>query len=80
MLLSPEETINRMQERYKLSPRETEVLREVVLTEDKQAIISERLGIRIGTLQAYVTRLYRKTGTKTRSGLLELYHNTRMDG
>ena len=80
MLLSPEETINRMQERYKLSPRETEVLREVVLTEDKQAIISERLGIRIGTLQSYVTRLYRKTGTKTRSGLLELYHNTRMDG
>ena len=44
------------------------------------AIISERLEIRIGTLQAYVTRLYRKTGTKTRSGLLELYHNTRIDG
>ena len=56
---------------------ETDVLRELVLTEDKQAVISERLSIRVKTLQDYVTRLYRKTGAATRAGLTDLYHENR---
>ena len=76
-LLSPEEAIKRMQERYNLTPRETEVLRNHVLTEDTQAIISDRLGIQVGTVQAYITRIYRKTGVKTRAGLTDLYHEIR---
>ncbi len=76
-LLSPEEAIKRMQERYNLTPRETEVLGNHVLTEDTQAIISERLGIQVGTLQAYITRIYRKTGVKSRAGLTDLYYRIR---
>ena len=74
---SQEETMARMRERYDLTPREAEVLRELVLTEDKQAVISERLNIQVKTLQDYVTRLYRKTGAATRSGLTVLYHENR---
>ena len=73
-MLSPEETLERMRERYDLTRREAEVLRELVCTEDKQTAISERLIIKVKTLQDYVTRLYRKTGASTRVGLSELYH------
>jgi len=75
--LSPEEALTRMRERYDLTPREAEVLRELVLTEDKQTVISERLNIQVKTLQDYVTRLYRKTGAATRAGLTDLYHENR---
>lgn len=74
--LSPEEALKRMRERYDLTRREAEVLRELVCTEDKQTAISERLEIQVRTLQDYVTRLYRKTGTSTRAGLTDLYHKT----
>lgn len=76
-LLGPEETLKRMRGRYDLTGRETEVLRQLVLTEDKQAVISEQLNIQVKTLQDYVTRLYRKTGATTRSGLTALYHENR---
>ena len=75
-LLSAEDTFDRMREKYALTPRETEVLRELVLTEDKQTVISGRLSIQVKALQKYVTQLYRKTGATTRSGLTELYHST----
>ncbi len=78
-LLSAEDALSRMRERYGLTPRETEVLRELVLTEDKQTVISERLSIQVKTMQDYVTRLYRKTGASTRSGLTELYHACMLD-
>ena len=76
-ILSEEEALDRMQKQYDLTPREAEVLRELVLTEDKQAVISEHLNITVKTLQAYVTRLYRKTGTATRAGLTDLYYGNR---
>ena len=76
-LRSPEETLSRMRENYQLTPREMDVLRELVLTEDKQTVISERLSIQVKTLQDYVTRLYRKTGVMTRAGLTDLYHENR---
>ncbi len=76
-LLSPEETLERMRKRYDLTARETEVLRELVLTEDKQSAIAERMSITVGTLQNYVTRIYEKTGATTRGGLTKLYHENR---
>ena len=75
-LLSEEATLDRMREKYALTPREAEVLRELVLTEDKQIVISERLSINVKVLQKHVTQLYRKTGAMTRSGLTDLYRNT----
>ena len=75
--LSPEDTLEKMRQRYSLTPRETEVLRQLVMTEDKQTAIAERLSIQVKTLQDYVTRLYRKTGAATRAGLTDLYHENR---
>ena len=77
--LLPDDAFQRMQDRYGLTQRETDVLRELVLTEDKQAAIGNRLSITVKTLQEYVTRLYRKTGAVTRSGLTDLYHETLND-
>ena len=77
-ILSEEEALVLMREKYSLTRRETEVLAQLVLSEDKQTVISERLSIRVKTLQDYVTRLYRKTGAKTRSGLTELFHKARI--
>ncbi len=77
-VLSEEEALNRMRIKYNLSSREEEVLRELVLTDDKQAVISERLSIRIRTLQNHVTQIYRKVGVTTRAGLTDLYHETRL--
>ena len=74
--LSAEGALERMRDRYALTAREAEVLRELVLTEDKQTAIGERLSIQVKTLQKHVTRLYQKTGATTRSGLTELYHKT----
>lgn len=74
---SPEDTLERMKNNYHLTPREADVLRELVMTEDKQTVICERLSIQVKTLQDYVTRLYRKTGVSTRTGLTNLYHETR---
>lgn len=68
----PFETIS---EQYHLTPGELRVFRELVLTEDKQAVIGDRLSIKLRTVQANVTSIYRKTGTNTRSGLVLLYHN-----
>lgn len=68
----PLETIR---ERYGLTPAELRVFRELVLTEDKQTVIGDRLSIKLRTVQANVTSIYRKTGVNTRSGLVQLYNN-----
>ena len=72
-----DETLDRIREQYHLTPREAEVLRELVLTEDKQSVISKRLNVTVKTVQAYVTRIHRKTGITTRAGLTDLYHKNR---
>lgn len=75
-LLSPESTLDLIKERFSLTPREKDVLRELVLTEDKQTAISDRLSISVKVLQKHVTSIYKKTGAETRSGLAELYRKT----
>ena len=79
-ILSEEETISRMQDQYNLTPREADVLRELVLSDDIQTVISDRLSIQVRTLQNHVTQIYRKTGVATRAGLTDLYHETRIKG
>ena len=62
-------------EKHNMTQAEIKVLKELVLTEDKQAVIAERLNVKIRTVQACVTAIYRKTGVSTRSGLVQLYHD-----
>ena len=70
-----ETRLRRFAETYGLTPRETALLRELVLTEDKQDVIAQRLAIQKSTVQFHTTSLYRKTGASTRSGLSELFYN-----
>ena len=62
-----------MRVRYGLTPGELRVFRELVTTEDKQNAIGDRLSIKVRTVQANVTAIYRKTGVSTRAGLVQLF-------
>ena len=70
------ERLARLAARYGLSPAETRVLRELVLTEDKQSAIAETLSIQVSTVQHHTTSIYRKTGASTRAGLHLLYNDS----
>ncbi|MBO4414135.1 MAG: hypothetical protein J5830_05445 [Clostridia bacterium] len=61
--------------RYGFTQSEARVFRELVLTEDKQTAVAERLSVKVRTVQANVTSIYRKTGASTRSGLVQIYHD-----
>lgn len=74
-LPSEDDAMSEVAEAYKFTPSELKVFRELVLTEDKQAAIAEKLSVKLRTVQANVTSIYRKTGVTTRSGLLQLYHD-----
>ncbi len=63
-----------IQNKYGLTPTELNVFRELVLTEDIQSAIGDRLSIKVRTVQANVTSIYRKTGVSTRAGLVQLYN------
>ena len=62
-----------LRDRYGLTPGELRVFRELVTTEDKQNVIGDRLSIKVRTVQANVTAIYRKTGVSTRAGLVQLF-------
>ena len=74
-----EERLSRLSERFGLTPKETAVLRELVLTEDKQEAIGQSLSIKKSTVQFHTTSIYRKTGASTRSGLCELFYGSQED-
>ena len=61
-----------LRSRYGLTDRETEVLREWLLTEDSQTEIADRMCISVSTLRGHVAALYRKTGVNSRGKLRRL--------
>ena len=75
LTMSEDEALACLARRYSLTPSELRVFRLLVLTEDKQAAIADELDLKLRTVQANVTSIYRKTGTATRSGLVQLYHD-----
>lgn len=66
-----------VQENYGITPSELKILRELVLTDDKQEVIASRLDISVSTLRHHVTSLYRKTGAQTRLALSNLVNNVK---
>ena len=64
-----------VKETYGISPSEMKVLRELVMTDDKQDVIAARLNISVSTLRHHITSIYKKTGTQTRSALCKLMIN-----
>lgn len=72
--ITSDEAFAEMQSRFGLTPKETEVLRELINSDDKQEGIAERLNISVNTLRHHITSIYEKTGVYSRSALLELYY------
>ena len=66
-----------VQESCGITPSELRVLRELVLTDDKQEVIARRLQISVSTLRHHITSIYKKTGVQTRAALCKLTHTAR---
>lgn len=75
-----EDPFGAIQNRFGLTQGELKVYRELVLTEDKQQAIADRLDVKLRTVQANVTAIYRKTGATTRAGLVLLYRDAEANG
>lgn len=61
-----------LQARYGITPAEMNVLRELVLTDDKQEAIAARLNISVSTMRHHITSIYKKTDVQSRAGLCRL--------
>lgn len=66
-----------VQQSYGITPSELRVLRELVLTDDKQEVIASRLHISVSTLRHHITSLYKKTGVQTRLALSNLVNGVK---
>ena len=62
----------KIQKEYGITPSEMKVLRELVLTDDKQDVIAARLNMSVNTLRHHITSIYKKTSVQTRSALCKL--------
>ena len=67
---SPEDRVDLMADKSSLTNRERDVLRALVLTEDKNQQIANELGISRRQLQTHISCIYQKTGARTRAGLV----------
>ena len=65
-----ENRIALMADEFGLTNRERDVLRALVLTEDKNQQIANNLGISRRQLQTHISHIYQKTGVETRAGLV----------
>lgn len=71
--VSPQERLKLYAERRSLTPRETEVVEKLLMTEDGIQEIADSLYISRRMLQRYISSIYEKTETKTRLGLFHSY-------
>ena len=61
---------------YSLTQRESEVLDRLVNSDDSLQDIAQNLYISKRTLERHISSIYKKTETKSRIGLVRLYHET----
>lgn len=73
--LSPQERMKLYAQHCSLTPRETEVLEQLLTTEDGVQEIADSLYISRRMVQRYISSIYEKTETKTRLGLFQSYMN-----
>ena len=67
---SPEQRVQLLARESGLTAREEEVLSALVLTENKNQQIADDMGISRRQLQTHISRIYEKTDTTTRAGLV----------
>ena len=70
---SQDELIKRYSKHYLFTPRESEVFRKLITTENGVQEIADSLYISRRVLQRYIADIYEKTSTKTRIGLFQSY-------
>ena len=73
-LLSKEEKLLKIKEQYTFTPREIEVFEYLTSTEDSVQDIANNMYISKRTLERYISSIYKKTGVKSRIGLLNIYN------
>ena len=73
--MTSEEAMKILQRRYSLTPSEMKVTRELLLTDDKQSEIAERLSIKVGTVQFHASNIYRKSGAENRAALARIFNS-----
>ena len=65
-------------QKYHFTPRECDVLKELLTSDDTMKNIAEALGISERMLYRYMNNLYQKTGAETRAALMKLYYESTM--
>ena len=73
-LFSKEEKLLKIKEQYTFTPREIEVFEYLTSTEDSVQDIANNMYISKRTLERYISSIYKKTGVKSRIGLLNIYN------
>lgn len=71
---SKEERLALIQNEFSFTPRETEVFDCLVSCEDSIQMIADHLYISKRTLERYISSIYKKTGVKSRIGLINIYN------
>ena len=59
---------------YELTPREKDVMKSLLESDESMKIIAEKLEISERMLYRYMNQLYEKTGTENRTGLVKSYY------
>ena len=73
-LFSKEEKLLKIKEQYTFTPREIEVFEYLTSTEDSVQDIASNMYVSKRTLERYISAIYKKTGVKSRIGLLNIYN------
>ena len=73
-LLTKEEKLLKIKEQYTFTPREIEVFEYLTSTEDSVQDIASNMYVSKRTLERYISAIYKKTGVKSRIGLLNIYN------
>ena len=72
--VSEEERLQKIAETFSFTEREREVFTYLINTEDNVQTIADNLYVSRRTLERYISAIYKKTGTKSRVGLFNLYN------
>ncbi len=62
-------------EKYRLTPRETQVIRAILTSDAKLKVLAEDIGVSERMIYRYMTQLYEKLGTDTRAGIVKTYYD-----
>ena len=72
--LSEEEKLQQIAAKYDFTEREIQAFKLLVVTEESIQNIADNMNVSKRTLERYVSAIYKKTGVKSRVGLINIYN------